>query len=585
MKNIFRLIPVIALLGVLAVSCDYLDKREVTSGLTADDVFTDTTYFAGYVDWMVQNPGVHYLQDGTNPNGSFDDVTDNTMSCVQFTIPCLLAAQGDYLTMIQNGRSTMCNGDVWTRFWKHIRIANTGIKNIGLYPGSESGKNKILGTCYFYRAFAYFEICRRWGGMPYFTEPLDLADNLDYAREDMRTTYLKCADDFAKAAEYLTPTVPDAEWQHPTSVAALALRARCLVYAASKQATTEGDKVRDDIWEQAAVACDKAIQAAEDAGYGLVPGSDYYYIFKGTTTVDYTKEVLFGRRAEIKWGSDAYKSTIRPPGRLAGTMGVAANQTFVDCFDMANGYPVTDPKSGYNPQNPYINRGLRFNHDILYNQAKAFGGRFTMDLYHQAEGSSTMGGGDITYLSGEIAAGYTRTGTYAIKWMGKDWNVPLPQIWPYIRMAEVYLNFAEAAAEAGWDVASVHSGTRYSPLAALNLVRNRAGIANLPAEYQTADKFLERVKNERRVELCLEDHRFYDIRRWMIGTEIDENIYPVFITKLKAGYDKTAYPTGYRYEYPSTPVLSRIYQTKMNLYPIKVDDTYMGPLFTQNPGW
>lgn len=587
MKALFKYTILSLSLFMSVVSCDYLDKREETDGLTLEEVFGNANNFELYIDWMTQNTMVKYLQAGANPHGTWDDVADNSMCTMQFTVPCLLSASGDYMTMITNGRSVMCNTGVWEKMWKYVRISNMGLKHIDMYPGDEAGRNKIIGTCYFYRAFAYFEICRRWGGMPYFYEPFeDLSENLDRERDDMRTTYLNIANDFAEAAKYLEPVIPDSEWQHPTSVAALAMRSRALLYAASPQATLEGGEVREDLWEEAAIATDEAIKAAESNGYQLAPGENYYDIFKGVNYSIYTKEVLFGRRAKIAWGSEAYKITIRPPGKLTGTYGVSANQKFIDCYDMTNGYPISDPKSGYNDQNPYVDRGIRFEHDIIYNQCTVFGNR-KMNLYHQEEGSSTMGGGDISYSSGEIMAGYTKTGTYVKKWMGKDWNTALDQVWPYIRMSELYLNFAEAAAEAGWGIDEKRNGSTYSALEALNLVRNRGGIADLPPEYQTTERFIERVRNERRVELCFEDHRFYDIRRWLIGTDpdYDNDIYAVNIVKLKSGYDPDVYPTGFRYEYPDTPVLQRVYEEKHNLYPILRDDTYIGPLFKQNPGW
>ena len=150
-------------------------------------------------------------------------------------------------------------------------------------------------------------------------------------------------------------------------------------------------------------------------------------------------------------------------------------------------------------------------------------------------------------------------------------------------MAELYLNFAEAASEAGWDIKTASNGSRYSPLEALNKIRNRAGIADLPEEYQSVEKFKERLQNERRVELCFEDHRFYDIRRLLIGTSIDQAIYRVSITKLKN--ISAEYPTGFKYERIETPYRTHVYEDRNNLFPINQDDTYMGTRFKQNPGW
>ena len=253
---------------------------------------------------------------------------------------------------------------------------------------------------------------------------------------------------------------------------------------------------------------------------------------------------------------------------------------------MANGYPIDDQNSGYDPQNPYVGRGSRFEHDIIHNGSEPYPG-YKMDLYNQvqhADGTITLGGGDISYDGGSVRDGYTTTGTYGKKWMGDQWNTALDQVWPYIRMAELYLNYAEAAAEAGWAATDAHE-CKYTPLEALNKIRNRGGIADLPAEYQTPDRFLERVRNERRVELCFEDHRFFDIRRWKIGTTTDQHIYRVLITKLEGNYDTNMYPTGYRYEEDSNPVLRRTYEERHYLFPIKREDTYLGPLFKQNPGW
>lgn len=577
-----------ALLAVFAASsCDYLDKHEETEGLTLEDVFGDAINYENYVEWVVQNPIIRHHKAGTAPYGTWDDVSDNSMSTMRFANLSSLAAGGDYSKMITNDRCTGVNGTVWTKAWKHVRICNNGIKHIDMFPGDEAMRDKILGMCYFYRGFAYLEICRRWGGMPYFTEPLDLSDeDLDFVREDIQTTYLKAAEDFAQAAELLKPVIEESEWQHPTSVAALAMRSRALLYAASPLAATEGGVQREPLWEEAAKAADEAIKLAEDNGYALASQEDYYYIFKGARHDVYTKEVLLGRWYSITWGSDAYKQTIRPPGRLAGKYGPSTNQTFVDCFDMTNGYPITDPKSGYNPQDPYKGRGIRFEENILHNQSKPFGGRFTMNIWNDEEGKAAKGSQDLLYTSGELAEGYTTTGTYACKWMGKDWNKALQYIWPEIRMAELYLNFAEAAAEAGYGVNGKNNNSRYSPLEALNKIRNRVGIADLPVEYQTLERFKERVANERRVELCFEDHRFWDIKRLLIGTKIDQNMYRVHITKLAKGYDKSVYPTGFKYDYENGALVRRyVYEEKHHLFPIKREDTWIGPDFVQNPGW
>jgi hypothetical protein len=579
-KILYLIIATLAALPV--VSCNYLDRREETSGYTFDTVFGDSVNYRNFCEYLVLEPIIRYQQNGVIPHGSFDDITDNSISTPTYGCASMLAQSGNYLQMRGVDHSPMANNVTWGRAWTAIRIANEGINHIELYPGSEASRNKILGLCYFYRAFAYHELVRRWGGMPYFFEAItDFSAALDYERLDMRDTYLLIAADCDEAAKYLANEIPLNEWQHPTRVAALALKSRVLLYAASAQATNEAGVSRESLWEEAALAADAAIRAAEDNNYGLVDMDHYYYLFKGQDYQYYTKEVLFGRRAQIAWGSDAYRVTMRPPGKLNGSYGVAVNQTLVDSYEMqATGLPVSDPGSGYVEQDPYKGRDPRFYHDIIHNGSEPYPG-YKMDLCNRVEGASAPGGGDILYESGQIVQGYTTTGTYMRKWMGNVWNAALPQVWPYIRLSEVYLNFAEAANEA-WGSATTRPECRYSALEALNKVRNRAQMPDLPEKFHDKDMFRERTRNERRVELCFEEHRLFDIRRWQIATMPEyRDIWKVEITRLAAPSEE--YPTGYKYE--KKLHLTRVFEEKHYLFPIKDEDVEVGEKFDQNPGW
>ena len=120
-----------------------------------------------------------------------------------------------------------------------------------------------------------------------------------------------------------------------------------------------------------------------------------------------------------------------------------------------------------------------------------------------------------------------------------------------------------------------NNNSRYSPLEALNKIRNRVGIADLPVEYQTLERFKERVANERRVELCFEDHRFWDVRRWCIGATTQTQIDGVSIVKTTSGFD-----------YTRTAVEKRTWADRMNLYPIPQAELFCNPnLNPQNTGW
>ena len=149
--------------------------------------------------------------------------------------------------------------------------------------------------------------------------------------------------------------------------------------------------------------------------------------------------------------------------------------------------------------------------------------------------------------------------------------IPKRHNWVLFRYAEVLLNYAEAMNEAfGPENAATYGLTA---LAAVNEVRLRAGIAEFTAG-MTVDDFRTKLRNERRVELAFEDHRFWDVRRWMIGSET---------TEIK-GVIAALNPYG-GYVYEERDVESRIWDERMNLYPIPQSERFKNQNLTQNTGW
>lgn len=583
MKN--YLITILILITALGLeSCDYLDKSPEASGLTFETVYGDSLNYSRYCAYLVMNPFYLPIENGVNPIGSHDcGITDNSISCATFSgVPSVQAVMGDFYAMRTNGAAVWCNNATWSQMWKHLRVANTGIRNISYYPGSVASRNKILGLCYFYRAWTYSELCRRWGGMPYLYAPIEADAQMDLVRLSMQETFERASVDCDSAAMYLQDVIPASEFPYPTRVAALALKSRILLFAASDLARTETPNGKN-LWEAAAMAADDCLRAAEANNYALVEWTNYYYMFKDVKEEFYLKEVLLGRRQSMPWGADGYTQMAgRPPGQLSGKYGNAPNANFVESFEMNNGLPTNDPLSGYNPQNPYVNRDPRFYFNIMYNGATVAGK--TLQIFHKNEATGAEGSLDLQISAGVPVMGYTLTGTYGMKWIGNIFNSALPVVWPYIRLAEVYLNYAEAANEAWSNPSQKHNNSLYSAEDAINKVRNRAQMPNLNAKFLTQESFRDRIRNERRVEFCYEEQRIYDVRRWMIGEDpLYRDIYGYYITKLKPGYDVTEYPTGFKYE--KVLVKTRVFEKRHNLFVIKLDDTRIGPNFKQNPGW
>ena len=582
---------------IVACNSNYLDKMPEAEGLDFETVFKDSTNYRDFVNYLIVNPHFLHLQNGTTPLGNWDDISDNAISTATWgQVPSIIAAGGDYLSLRTEGNCCQAKNATWNQIWTNIRVANTGIQNIEYYPGSESSKRELLGRCYFFRAFYYMELTRRWGGMPYFEEPIaEATANMDFPRLSMQDTYLRAVEDCDIAASYLRNFVPPNEFQCPTRIGALALKSRILLYAASDLSRNEPGGPGLNLWEEAAIASDEALRAAEavedengEKMYGLVPwgaalnGDDgYYNLFKDTQYTQYMKEILHGRRAQINWGADAYIQCVRPPGNLEGRFASAPNQLLVDCFEMqSTGLPIDDSSSGYEAQNPYVGRDPRFYHNILYNGSVCM--QRTMEIWQEEEGKGLVGSTDCKIAGGGVVMGYTQTGYYGRKWMGKIWNSALPQQYSYIRLAEVYLNFAEAANEVWGNPDVKDSRCLYSALGALEVVRHRANMLEFPAKFLNQGDFRKRVRNERRVEFCFEEHRLFDLRRWKIGT-LDENkdIWRMRITKMAAS--SAEYPTGFRFQ----PELlkKRIYDDKHNLFAIKQNDAFVGVNFKQNPGW
>lgn len=223
-----------------------------------------------------------------------------------------------------------------------------------------------------------------------------------------------------------------------------------------------------------------------------------------------TKEMLW--RAN-KDNSNSLEQANYPP-TLFGSGRINPTQNLVDAFPMANGYPITDPNSGYNPANPYTNRDPRLDMYIIRNGSTA--GSQNAVIRTAADGT------DNNALNKTETS--TRTGYYMKKLLCQTVNAnpssstTAYHIKPFIRYTEIFLGYAEAANEA-WGPTSggSHSYSAYDVVKAIR-ARAKVGVANSDAYLESIkgdkDKMRELIRNERRLELCFEGFRFWDLRRW-----------------------------------------------------------------------
>ncbi len=284
----------------------------------------------------------------------------------------------------------------------------------------------------------------------------------------------------------------------------------------------------------------------------------------------YNNEVIFETQTPNRNDIEQNNAPVSYDGALGRTN---PTQELVDAFEMrTTGRPISDPASGYSATAPYTNRDNRLNFTIFVNGVVYKSPR-TVDTF--------IGGKDG--IGANVNA--TKTGYYMRKFFNDavTWNQASNTLsrrpWVIFRYAEVLLNYAEALNEAQGPVADVY---RY-----INMVRQRTGVV-LPAlqstnatgsgyVVSTKEAMRLRIQNERRVELCFEGHRFFDVRRWKLGEE--------FFNKPVSGMRITKNPTTGAFSYERFNVENRVFTAKNYLYPISQSNLNRAPALGQNAGY
>jgi hypothetical protein len=325
----------------------------------------------------------------------------------------------------------------------------------------------------------------------------------------------------------------------------MALKARTLLYAASPLHGSSQEE-----WAQAAEAAHVII---DSAWYSLDP--NYSDAFNNSQS----SGLIMGRRHNP---SNDFEAANFPIGYEGADPGTCPTQNLVNTYEMANGKDIDEEGSGYDPQNPYENRDPRLKQTVIVNNSM-WKGR-NVEIWR--------GGVD-----GPPKDRATKTGYYLKKYlqesasMDPDNPASARHLWVYFRYAEVLLNYAEAMNEA-YGPADAH-GYTMTAVEAMNKVRTRAG---LPA-YEgpmTKEAVREEIREERRVELAFENHRFWDIRRWEIGSQTTE----IKGMEITMNQDST-------FTYDKVTIENRQWDPKMNLYPIPQSELYKNSNLEQNPDW
>lgn len=583
-RAILYRLAILCLVFVCGTSClgEYLDKAP-DSGLSEEEVFSKYANFKKYFYSVYYgakfNVKCHFplVFHGNNQKMTLDGLTDICdMSRIQ---RCQPIKQGDgsqstWAVGYNTGDANSPNVAKVPNTMKCIRVCNTAIEKISmLADATDSEKNDLTGQAYFIRAYCHLELFRLYGSFPYINKVLGADDEWDLPAEEPVSFLRKCADDFQTAYDYFVlagkirrdppsgaGNLADPDQDKPGGVAALAMKGRALLYAASPLNNKTGDPA---LWQEAAEANAVALNAALANGYILLPLAQYTNNCYG---VKYTNEQIWGYSSgsTTNYNSSYIQAFVGYPFTMnAYSSAQCPTQNFVDMFETASGYPLNTEEDRqaaaiagqYSEQDPFgqapgaVLRDPRFYKVIIYN-GRDLQGYGSASLYVNEDGS--LPSGSLLSKKSGSTDGVSETFYYENKRTGNlsskgNQNVLLTD--PIIRLAEVYLNYAEAANEAYGPQGKAPSAT-LSALDAVNAVRARAEMPEvLDAYTSSADLLRPRIRNERNVELCFEGYHYYcDIRRWMTAPEIGRSkLYGLRVVKLSNGRDDE-YPTGFRYE-------------------------------------
>ena len=644
MKKIFKTFVYGALLTLPLASCtDYLDK-EADSDVSEDVAFANFNNFQGFVEEMYNCiPDKEKCYWCTTFNWGDDEIMNTGLGDAHFTHQVDL---GNYRNWSQNGqmwlyRSTSdptsedkFNHSLWPHAWYCIRKANIGLANLDkMTVATQEEKNLIAGQLYFFRAWWYEELMQYFGGLPYIDHPLEATEEMRFPRLSYQECAEKCAEDFRRAADLLP-----IDWDKTTvgkqtlgkndlrvnKITALGYLGKVLLWAASPLMENGAElngahtyNYNTDYARRSAEALGELLALVENGQtqYALAEFDyeDIYNHKKSSTASTCFSDIFYTTGQDWKMPGTC-EAIMRGPssdyngsnwnftktwGTKIGSLVEHDNiihqptANYVNyAYGMANGLPIDDPESGFDPEHPFKNRSPRFYHDIIFDGFKYVNTDISGDALERQQYCGLYTGGYTRDV-----ANASRTGYYTQKLVPHtankfdgvyNWSGSLHVYMPYMRLADVYLMYAEAYAAVGG--ASAKAST-FSKTAedAINTLRDRVGEGHVAAKFLADNhKFMDEVRRERAAELAFEGFRFNDLQRWLLLTVAPYNTKTSqeFYRAESDGFFKDNDPADAKVQgWSEKNILTRVFGTKHYWFPLLDDDVYLYEEFEQNPGW
>ncbi|SMC85877.1 RagB/SusD family nutrient uptake outer membrane protein [Pedobacter nyackensis] len=580
------LLVIVFVLGISACrkAADLLDKTETTD-LNKEKTFSDSTLTHEFLTGLYADVAFNweYRKYASTRSGN-TDVTDDAISAS--------INNGAIHPIVSGTLSPMSNSPYttsWSVPYKSIRLANVFLANVNRSPLSAAKIKRLRAEARFLRAWYYVSLLRYFGGIPLIG---DAVIDVNHEFREKRSTYEETVNyivaELAAAAPDLPPGYLGNDFGRTTRGAALALKARVLLYAASP--LFNGGNIGAELGagaEKTAVAgyvnYDKSRWLLAQKAALDVMNLNVYSLYTdpdaSTNPAGYSFSRVFLKRMNNEYIMQYnlplnrdLEADFFAPSRNSSLRSMPTHN-LAQAFGMINGKGINEQGSAYNKDNPFSNRDPRFNYTLAFNGT----------LWHNGPTNTKIP--VYTYVGAALDGFNTRqyhTGYFWRKMQEENtaWNggSNTERCLPIIRYAEVLLSYAEASNELN-EISKAYDQ--------LKLIRQRAGI--LPGAdglyglkpNMNADEMRVVLQNERRVEFAFEEHRFWDLRRWKIAEQALNNL------QLEALKVTRISNNVYTYEVlPINHANSKLKFLKPNyLFPIDQLEIDKNQSLIQNPGY
>lgn len=577
MKNYIQ-ITCLLILTIFCISCteifdDFLEKApgvDITEDVLFSSVVQLDTYIAATYRLGIHSPypideGV--FESNPRPYTINAGITDEAESEVTF-----VHTQGWNSASINPTSNPPGNEDFYfANRWKSIRNANIILERIDEVPdASEAYKNQVKGEANFIRGLNYLEMMKRYGGVPIVTERFQLTDDFQVGRSSVSEVLALIVSDADAAIALLPESLPSNLRGRATKSAARMLKSRALLYAASPLFNTGnpylnfgennsliclGDE-RTDRWQAAANAAKEVIDMAGSGGFSLITDRGVENNYKYVWEQNDNPEIILANKITPDRGWWQHPLVGLVPTAIDNSWtGVSVIHNFVRKYEKKDGSPQTWNMDGGSDLNEkYAELDPRFHQTVGYNGSYYSQEHPVLENYEGGRHANQNWGG--AWLKKMIPDQYCTCRQLTLNGI-------------VFRLAEAYLNYAEAINEAHGPIAEAYD--------AVNTIRSRSGMPDLPVGL-SQEEFRSRIRNERDIELAFEDHRLWDIRRWMVAEEegvMQGNFWGLKISRI---------PESNNFSYNPYIFEVRSFERKMYLHPFSQNEVNKEYLI-QNPGW